>query len=245
MAGACLAACKETPVVPKELGYEVISEAPHDSSAYTQGLQWTDGKLYESTGREGESSVRLVDRKSGEVLKRRSLPPEVFGEGMVRHGNEIWVLTWQNKVAYVLDAENFRTLRTYNYQTEGWGLTSDGKELIMSDGSDKLVFRSFKDFSITRTIQVTERGKPLKLLNELEFVDGAVFANIYMTHKVVRIDPGSGEVTGSLDLSGLRSRLPLPNRAEAFNGIAYDKEAGRFIVTGKWWPRMFEIKVTE
>ncbi len=243
LAGLFLAACRKAPVVPQVLGYEIISAVPHDSDAYTQGLQWADGKLYESTGRTGASSVRLLDRKTGEVLKKRALPPEVFGEGMVKHGNEIWVLTWQDKTAFVLDAENFRTLRTYHYEGEGWGLTSDGRELIMSDGSDKLVFRSFKDFSVTRTVPVTDRGKPVKLLNELEYVDGAVFANIYTTHKVVRIDAESGEVTGSLDFSGLRNELPSPNRAEAFNGIAYDKETDHFIVTGKWWPRMFEIKL--
>jgi glutamine cyclotransferase len=245
LAGLCLVACRKAPVVPKVLGYEVVSSTPHDSAAYTQGLQWTDGKLYETTGRVGESSVRLVDRQTGEVLRKRSLPAEVFGEGMVRHGNEIWILTWQDKTAFVLDAENFRTLRTYNYEGEGWGLTTDGKELIMSDGSDRLVFRSFKDFSVTRTVKVTKEGRPVRLLNELEYVKGEVFANIYTTNMVVKIDPKGGEVTGAVDFSGLRNQLPVPNRAEAFNGIAYDKDKDRFLVTGKWWPRMFEIRLKE
>ena len=245
LAGVGLASCKGAPVVPKTIHYDVVSEVPHDPDAYTQGLQWTDGKLYESTGMQGASSVRLVDRATGSVLKKRSLPAEVFGEGLVRHGDEIWVLTWQNKTAYVLDAGNFSTLRTYHYEGEGWGLTSDGKELIMSDGSDKLVFRSFKDFSVTRTVPVTNAGRPVKLLNELEYVNGEVYANIYTTHMVARIDPKSGEVTALLDLSALRGRLPVPNRAEVLNGIAYDKETDRFIITGKWWPRMFEIKLKE
>lgn len=243
LAALVLVACKKVPLVPVNLDYEVISSAPHDPDAYTQGLQWVDGNLYESTGREGASSIRLIDRKTGEVLRKRGFPFEIFGEGMTRHGNEIWMLTWQNKTAYVLDAENFRTLRTYHYEGEGWGLTSDGKELIMSDGSDRLLFRSFRDFSVTRTVKVTKEGRPVKLLNELEFVDGEVYANIYTTHMVVRIDPKTGEVTGALDFSGLRNQLPVPNRAEAFNGIAYDREADRFIVTGKWWPRMFEVKL--
>lgn len=246
LAAACvLSACGRKPAVVEKLSYDVVAEAPHDSGAFTQGLQWTDGKLYESTGRKGESSIRLVDRKTGEVLRKRSMPPEIFGEGMTRHGNEIWMISYQEKTAFVLDAETFRTLRTYTYQGEGWGLTSDGKELIMSNGSDTLYFRSFKDFSITREVKVTEAGKPVKYLNELEYVDGQVFANVFTTHKVVRIDPETGEVTGTLDLSALRGRLPTPSRAEVMNGIAYDPDADVFLITGKWWPRMFEIKLKE
>lgn len=238
-----LSGCKKKPVVPETLGYEVISVIPHDRDAYTQGLQWVGGKIYESTGQKGASSVRLVDPATGEVLRKRPLPPEVFGEGMTLHGKELWVLTWREKTAFVLDAENFRTLRTYTYEGEGWGLTSDGKELIMSDGSDALVFRSFKDFSVTKRIKVTDAGKPLKYLNELEYVDGEVFANVYTTSRIARIDPGSGEVTGWLDLSALRAKLSVPNRAEVLNGVAHDPETGDYMVTGKWWPEMFRIRL--
>lgn len=240
-----LTACKSSPVVAAKLGYEVIAVVPHDPDAYTQGLQLTDGRLLESTGQYGQSSIREVDATSGKVLRKRSLPLQYFGEGMTLQGKELWLLTWKEKTAFVLDPENFRTLRTHTYEGEGWGLTSDGTQLIMSDGSSTLKFRSFKDMAVTRSLEVTEEGRPVKRLNELEYIKGSVFANVYMTDRIARIDPKTGEVTAWLDLSGLRNRLPEPNRAEALNGIAFDEKTGHLRITGKYWPQMFELKLSE
>ena len=235
--------CERKPVVPEALGYEVISTVPHDAAAYTQGLQWTDGRLFESTGQKGQSSVRLVDRKTGGVLRKRSLPAEVFGEGLTMHGKDLFVITWQDKTAYVLDPENFSTRNTFSYQGEGWGLTSNGKELIMSNGGSKLAFRNPKDFSVIREVEVTDKGHPVKYLNELEWVDGVVFANVYTTNRIARIDPDSGAVTGWLDLSALAQEVPGAKIGEVLNGVAYDAASRHFIVTGKNWPKMFEIRL--
>ncbi len=235
--------CARKPVVPADLSYEVVSVVPHDADAYTQGLQLVDGRLFESTGQYGHSSVRLVDRSNGTVLRKRNLPAEVFGEGLTFHGGELYVLTWKEKTAYVLDPGVFRTLRTLTYEGEGWGLSGKGGELVMSDGSGTLRFRKPQDMSVVRSVEVTDAGKPLKRLNELEVAGGEVYANIYMTDRVARIDLESGEVTGWLDLSALRAQLPQPNRAEALNGIAIDEKTGHLLITGKYWPRMFEIRL--
>ena len=238
-----ISGCAKKDIAPETLSYEVVSVVPHDVDAYTQGLQFTRGRLLESTGHYSKSSVREVDRKTGAVLKRRNLPAEVFGEGLTMMNGELWVLTWKEKTAFVLDPASFRTLRTHAFEGEGWGLTTDGKHLIMSDGSDTLKFRDPKDMAVKKTITVTEQGRPVKLLNELEYIKGTVFANVYMTNRIARIDPESGQVTGWLDLSALRSQLPTPNRAEVLNGVAYDEGTGHLLVTGKYWPRMFEIKL--
>ncbi|RYD26482.1 MAG: glutaminyl-peptide cyclotransferase [Verrucomicrobiaceae bacterium] len=243
MLAVAVSGCAKQDIVPETLSYEVVSVVPHDADAYTQGLQLKDGRLLESTGHYSKSSVREVDLKTGAVLKRRSLPAEVFGEGLTMLDGELWVLTWKEKTAYVLDPASFRTLRTHSFGGEGWGLTTDGKHLIMSDGSDTLKFRDPKDMAVKKTVAVTERGRPVKLLNELEYIGGSVFANVYMTNRIARIDPESGQVTGWLDLSALRSQLPAPNRAEVLNGIAHDGETGHLLVTGKYWPRMFTIKL--
>lgn len=238
-----VASCAKDPVTPETLTYDVVAEMPHDADAYTQGFQIIGGRLLESTGQYGKSSVREVNRTTGEVMKRRSLPNEVFGEGLTMFDDELWVLTWQEKTAYVLDPSSFRTLRTFTYEGEGWGLTTDGKQLIMSDGSSTLTFRDPKDMSVKSSLSVTDHGRPLKLLNELEYIQGSIFANVYMTDRIARIDPKTGNVTGWLDLSGLRSKLPSPNRAEVLNGVAYDEKTGHLLVTGKYWPKMFEIKL--
>lgn len=238
-----LSGCAKTDVKPEALSYEVVSAIHHESDAYTQGLQIIGGRLLESTGQYGQSSVREVDRKTGAVMKRRNLPANVFGEGLTMMGDDLWVLTWKEKTAFVLEPSTFRTLRTHTYEGEGWGLTTDGKHLIMSDGSATLKFRDAKDMAVKKTVTVTDQGRPVKLLNELEYIRGEVFANIYMTDRIARIDPGNGRVTGWLDLSALRSQLPKPNRAEVLNGVAYDEETGNLLVTGKYWPRMFEIRL--
>lgn len=238
-----ISGCAKQAVLPETLTCEVLSVVHHEADAYTQGFQITGDRLLESTGQYGQSSVREVDRKSGAVIRRRSLPADVFGEGLTMMGAELWVITWQEKTAFVLDPGTFRTLRTHTYDGDGWGLTSDGKQLIMSDGSATLSFRDPKDMAVKKQITVTDQGRPLKLLNELEYIKGSIFANIYMTDRIARIDPESGNVTGWLDLSALRSQLSTPNRAEVLNGIAYDEKTGHLWVTGKYWPQMFEIKL--
>jgi glutaminyl-peptide cyclotransferase len=227
---------------PETLTAEIIASRPHDPAAYTQGLQWHDGRLWESTGLYGQSSVREVDPATGEVLRKRDLPARYFGEGLTWHEGELWLLTWREQTAFVLDPDTFATKREHTYAGEGWGLTSDGEHLIMSDGTSRLRFMAPADFSLARELAVTENGVPLSNLNELEFIDGHIFANIYLTDRIVRIDPATGQVTASLDLSALRTQLPHPHNAEVLNGITHDPATGHLLVTGKRWPLLFEIK---
>lgn len=228
---------------PEILRAVVVSTRPHDPQAYTQGLQLHDGRLWESTGLYGQSSVREVDPVSGRVLKKQPLSMLHFGEGLTWHDGALWVLTWRENVVFVLDPETLETKREYHYDGEGWGLTSDGRHLIMSDGTSRLRFMHPADFTVFREVGVRERGHPLNNLNELEYIDGNIFANIHMTDRIVRIDPASGRVTGTLDLSGLRAMLPRPNTAETLNGIAHDDSTGNLLITGKRWPLMFEVKL--
>jgi glutaminyl-peptide cyclotransferase len=241
-AAASLASCKESP--PEQLAYQVISVRPHDAAAYTQGLQLSGGRLFESTGHYGESTVREVEASTGKVLRKRPLAKQYFGEGLTLHAGEVWVLTWKEKTAFVFDLETFKLLRSFPYEGEGWGLTSDGTHLIMSDGSSTLKFMNPEDFSVIKSVEVKENGKSLDQLNELEWINGEIFANLYMSDRIVRISPSSGRVTGSLDLGGLRHQLPRPHRAEVLNGIAWDEKSGHLLVTGKYWPRLFEIQIS-
>ncbi|MBK1884343.1 glutaminyl-peptide cyclotransferase [Luteolibacter pohnpeiensis] len=245
VASFALFGCKSGGEVPVNLGYEVISVVPHDIGAYTQGLQIKDGRMFESTGQYGESTLRELEKETGKVLRKRSFPASIFGEGITLHQGELWMLTWQEEKGFVLDPETFKQIRQFHYKGEGWGLTSNGTDLIMSDGGSALDFVNGADFSVKKSVEVTNQGRSLRALNELEYVGGSVFANIYMTDRIARIDPESGAVTGWLDLSGLRSRLPQSNRAEVLNGVAYDEKTGHFWVTGKYWPQMFEIKLAE
>ncbi len=245
LAAACcvLTSCQKTP--PEKLGYQIISTRPHDGSAYTQGLELADGRLFESTGRYGESTVRELDPATGEILRKRPLARTVFGEGLTVIGHEMWVLTWKENTAYVLERDSFKPIRTHSYQGEGWGLASDGRQLVMSDGSDTLKFINPKDFSVVRTLEVRDGNSAVKNLNELEWIDGQIFANVFRSDKIARISPDDGQVTGWLDLGGLRNQLARPNQAEVLNGIAHDKATGHLLVTGKNWPSMFEIKVVK
>jgi glutamine cyclotransferase len=237
-----LAACDHAPA---QLGYKVISTCPHDGGAYTQGLELNGNQLFESTGMYGESTVRELERATGKVLRKRPLSKEVFGEGLTIFNKEAWVLTWKENTVYVMEPDTFKFIRSYPYKGEGWGLTNDGTNLIMSDGSSELKFINPKDFSIIRTITVKYAQAGVKDLNELEWINGEIFANVYMTDRIARISPSDGRVTGWLDLSGLRHQLPTPNKAEVLNGIAFDKTSGHLIVTGKYWPAMFEIQLSE
>ena len=235
-----LASCQKSQ--PDHLGYQIISTRPHDPAAYTQGLQLTGGRLFESTGQYGESTVRELEAASGKILRKRPLAKTVFGEGLTVIGKEMFVLTWKENTAYVFETETFKPIRSFTYKGEGWGLTSDGRQLIMSDGSSTLRFINPKDFSVVKTLEVKDGSRPLKNLNELEWIDGQIFANVYLTDRIARISPEDGQVTGWLDLAGLKNQLAEPNHAEVLNGIAYDPASGNLLVTGKYWPQMFEIK---
>ena len=222
--------------------YTVVRTYPHDRRAFTQGLQYLDGLLYEGTGQNGQSSIRRVKLETGEVLQQRELSKEHFGEGIVVRNSEIFQLTWQSGIGFVYDAKTFAPKRTFRYAGEGWGLTQDAQGLIMSDGTDTLRFLEASTFKERRRIKVTALGRPLKSLNELEFVKGEVFANVWMEDTIARIDPASGKVTAWIDLGGLLTPAERAT-ADVLNGIAYDAAGDRRFVTGKWWPKLFEIKL--
>ena len=228
--------------VPK-YGYEIVNIWPHDSNAFTQGLILLDGKLLESTGQEGFSSLRRVELESGKVLKKVDVPVPFFAEGITVLNGKVYQLTWQHGVGFIYDAQTFDLLGEFNFQGEGWGLTTDGQSLILSDGSDRLRFIDPTSFRVTKTIAVKDGSLPVRELNELEYVQGEVYANVWHDNRIATIDPQSGRVTAWIDLSGLMPKGELPNPEAVLNGIAYDQANDKLIVTGKLWPRVFEIKV--
>jgi glutamine cyclotransferase len=235
-----------TPVraIPPTFGYRVVAEYPHDHRAFTQGLAYVDGVLYEGTGLNGESTLRRVDLETGEVLQAVRLSEEYFGEGIAVLGDRIYQLTWRNGICVVFDRETFELLEALTYQTEGWGLTTDGERLIMSDGTNRLFIRDPETFAELDTIDVYEGPQAIWSLNELEVVDGEIWANVWYTDRIARIDPETGQVTGWIDLTGLLSERDRERRpAAVLNGIAYDPETDRLFVTGKLWPKLFEIEV--
>jgi glutamine cyclotransferase len=222
--------------------YRVVRSYPHDSEAFTQGLEFADGFLYEGTGLNGRSSIRKVALDTGDVVQRRAVGAEHFGEGITIWNDRLFELTWQSQVALVYDRRTFQPLRTFSYTGEGWGLTHDATSLIMSDGTAALRFLDPATFRERRRVTVADAGVPVPYLNELEFVKGEIWANVWTTDFIVRIDPATGRVTGWIDLRGL---LPARERAgdAVLNGIAYDAANDRVFVTGKLWPRLFEIKL--
>lgn len=226
---------------PRQLSWSIEATLPHDPAAFTQGLLWHDGFLFESTGLVGQSEVRRLDPRSMQVLKRWKLPPQVFGEGLAHLGGKFYNLTWQSRVGFVLD-ENFRPLARFRYANEGWGLTSDGKRLLQSDGTATLTWRDTK-FASLGTLQVLRDGVPVANLNELEWIAGYVWANVWQTDEIVVIDPQNGRVVAQLDLSGLLPATARNGTEDVLNGIAYDPTSGRIYVTGKKWPRLFSIRV--
>ncbi|NJM36856.1 MAG: glutaminyl-peptide cyclotransferase [Akkermansiaceae bacterium] len=229
---------------PDQLTYQVVSVRHHEADAYTQGLQLLgNNRLFESTGQYGESTLRELEASTGKVIRKRPMAKNVFGEGLAIIGQEMWVLTWKEKTAYVYELDTFKPIRNHPYEGEGWGLTTDGKQLIMSNGSSELKFINPVDFSITKTLEVKDGKRSVEKLNELEWIDGQIYANVYLTDKIARISPTDGHVTGWLDLAGLRQQLTAPHKAEVLNGIAHDSSTGNLLVTGKYWPQMFEIKV--
>ncbi len=226
----------------ERLRVEVLARHPHDSGAFTQGLLWHDGRLYESTGLRGHSSVREVDLPSGRVLRERRLDATLFGEGLARVGSELIQLTWTRGVALRWGLADFSPKGRFGYQGEGWGLCFDGRWLVMSDGSEWLTFRDPTRFEARRRVRVTLHGRPVRRLNELECVAGAVYANVWTTDRIVRIDPESGRVTALVDASGLLPAGKRPAGADVLNGIAWIPERARFVLTGKRWPWLFEVR---
>lgn len=224
--------------------YEVVQTHPHDPEAFTQGLIYLDGYFYESTGLVGHSTLRKVNLADGRVIKSASIPPGHFGEGMVNWGPQIISITWQSGRGFRWDRETFRKLGEFRYSGEGWGLTQNGRDIIMSDGTPKLRFLDPVKLTERRRVKVTFRGRPVANLNELEWVKGEIFANIWQTDFIVRIDPASGNVIGVIDLRGLQAKAGRSGSDDVLNGIAYDSKQDRLFVTGKRWPSLFEIKLT-
>ncbi|HEX2295389.1 MAG TPA: glutaminyl-peptide cyclotransferase [Actinomycetota bacterium] len=248
-AAALSSACSATDAQPGDdlqpevgPGYVVVGEFPHDPQAYTQGLDFQGLRLYEGTGLEGRSSLRRVDLETGEVRKQVNLASRFFGEGIVVFGKRIYQLTWRSERAFVYDRRTFERVRRFSYEGEGWGLTHDGSRLIMSDGTSTIEFRDPKTFEVLDSIDVTEDGEPVEMLNELEWVEGELFANVWQQDYVVRIDPATGEVTGRLDLTALKQQQP---EGEVTNGIAYMEREDRLFVTGKLWSSLYEIELTD
>jgi len=223
----------------------IVKSYPHDPGAFTQGLEYLDGYLYEGTGLNGRSSIRKVQLETGKVLQQRAVAPQYFGEGITVWKTALIQLTWQSGVAFVYDRTTFAPRTEFRYRGEGWGLTHDGSSLIMSDGTSELRFLDPDTFAERRRVKVTEAGKPVVSLNELEYVKGDILANVWQSDLIVRIDPKTGKVISRLDLSGLMTvRERVTSNADVLNGIAYDAAHDRLFVTGKLWPKIFEIRVT-
>lgn len=224
-------------------GYQIVNRFPHDADCYTQGLFYLDGYLYESCGLYGNSDLRKVNIEDGEILEQIELEAQYFAEGLTHLDGQLFQLTWQEGTAFVYGLEDFKPLGKFSYSTEGWGLTTDGSSLILSDGSNKLFWLDpDTGFSLNES-HVTWKGQPIEYLNELEYFNGEIYANIYLSDQIARIDPETGDVLTMLDLSGLRPEENLEVQGEVLNGIAYDETSDRLFVTGKNWPWLYEIQL--
>ena len=230
----------------KTYSYRIVDSYPHDPSAFTQGLVYDRGGLYEGTGLYGQSSLRRIDIQTGEVLQIVQLEDEFFGEGITIWEDKIIQLTWQSRQGFVWGKENLTRIDNFTYQTEGWGLTSDGEKLIMSDGSNILYFLDLEDYSLLGTLEVTACGEPVRGINELEYVNGMIYANLWPSSWIAIIYPDTGEVKGKINLSGIMTEEDIQGRrVDVTNGIAYDPSEDRLFVTGKFWPKLFEIELVE
>lgn len=230
---------------PAVISFSVIAQYPHDTSAYTQGLQLYNGKMYEATGDYENSSLRITDYKTGKVEQRHAMGnTKIFGEGITILGNKIYQLTWQSNVVYVYDINNInKPIKTFTWPYEGWGITSNGADLIISDGSANIYFVNPQDFKVKNSISVQTDKGPLEAINELEYINGFIYANVYTTNMIVKIDPESGHVVGQMEFKNLlQSSEIIKDRTDYFNGIAYDSTNKKMFVTGKRWPKMFEVK---
>ncbi|HSR50101.1 MAG TPA: glutaminyl-peptide cyclotransferase [Acidobacteriota bacterium] len=230
--------------LPKAYRLEVLRRIPHDEKAFTQGLLWHAGKLYESTGRYGESSLRRIDPSQGQVEAVQPVEQDFFGEGLARVGSELWMLTWKSEQALIFDLESLQPQRRLSYRGEGWGLCNDGQRLIMSDGSHRLTFRDTRTFQVTGQVEVLMGGLPVRSLNELECVGDRVYANVWQRNVILIIDPDRGRVLGQVDALGLLSGREARN-ADVLNGIAHDPSQDTFYLTGKLWPALFEVRFVE
>jgi glutamine cyclotransferase len=228
---------------PPEYTFKLVHVFPHDPTAFTQGLAYRDGFLYEGTGIKGQSSLRKIRLETGEIVQRVDLAPEFFGEGITLLNNEVLQLTWQSQTGFVYSLSDFKLLRRFEYSGEGWGLTTNGREIFMSDGTAQIRVLDPVTLAEKRRFKVRDGGTPIDQLNELEFVEGEIFANVWQTDRIARISPQSGNVVGWIDLKGLLSPVYRRESGAVLNGIAYDADRKRLFVTGKLWPSIFEIQL--
>lgn len=237
-----LLSCSDAKVMEYKL--DVVSEYPHDVTSYTQGLFFKDGQMYESTGQFGESTFRKVNLQTGEHMERLDFSDEYFVEGSVMFEGNLYILTWTNRKAFIYDAETLKYKSTWSYPREGWGITTDGKRLIASDGSANLYFMD-KNFAPEKKITVTLEGRPVRYLNELEYIDGKIWANVYTTDTIVIINPKDGKVEGVVDCTGLLPKKLRKPSTDVLNGIAFDPETDKVYLTGKNWPKLYEVRLVE
>ena len=230
-------------IVPKEYTYKVKKVYKHDVQAYVQGLFYKDGFLYEATGLKGESSIRKVNLNTGEVLQSYAVDKEIFGEGITYFDNKIVQLSWQNERGFVYNFENFELISEFSYPGEGWGLVYDGKNLIMSNGTPEMLVIDPNSLSVIDQFEVYDNKGPVKFLNELEYINGEIYANIYQYSKIAIIEPATGKVKAYIDLEGILPMNDYNQRTDVLNGIAYDEQGKRLFVTGKLWPKLFEIEL--
>lgn len=236
---------------PPIINFSIVKVYPHDTSSYTQGLQWINNSLYESTGNFGHSKIAEVNIETGKPVKQQKIDSAQFGEGIVILNDTLYELTWKNNIVHVYNAKNFKKIKDIKWPFEGWGITTNGKELIISTGSSNIYFADPQSFKIIRQINVTDNNGPVSALNELEYVNGFIYANIYETNYIVKIDPETGNVTGKIDFTNLLQKSGMNynannypgNNGNFLNGIAYDSAKKSFYITGKMWPALFEIKL--
>jgi glutaminyl-peptide cyclotransferase len=232
-------------VTPKRYGYKVVHSYPHDIEAFTQGLFYDKGVLYEGTGQKSGSTLREVELQTGKVIKQYNLDASLFGEGIALYHDRIYQVTWENKVGFIYDKATFNVINKIYYSTQGWGLTTVNDKIVMSDGSNVLAFYEPEMFTIVSRIEVYDYEKKVDSLNELEYINGEIWANIWMSDLIARIDPATGKVLAYIDLKGLLPEAEKTPETDVLNGIAYDPDGKRIFVTGKKWPRLFEIRLTE
>ncbi len=232
-------------VIPKKYGYKVIHTYPHSRDAFTQGLVYDDGVLYEGTGQETGSSLREVELETGKVIRQQNLDGSLFGEGIALYKDRIYQVTWENKVGFIYEKSTFKLINKIYYPTQGWGLTAINDRIVMSDGTNILYFFEPEMFTVVSRIEVFDNKDKVDSLNELEYINGEIWANIWMTDRIARIDPVSGKVLGYIDLKGILPSSDKGPDTDVLNGIAYDNTGNRIFVTGKRWPKLFEIKITE
>ena len=228
---------------PKHMSCKVKKVYPHDAGAYTQGLLVYDGKFLEGTGQLGESNLRRVEIGTGKVLQQYSIPSDVFGEGIAVYGDKVYQITWRTNICYVYDINSFSLLKTFSYPTEGWGITTVDKQLVMSDGSSMLYFMDPEYFTEKSRVEVYDNQGPVRYLNELEYIDGYIWANVYMTDRIVKIDPKTGAVVADVVCSNLLKSSDKKDNTDVLNGIAYDAKTKQMFITGKYWPKLFEVEI--